>query len=64
MAEYDILKEEAEAYHDALKAAGTKSEFHAYQEMCHPFAMWNGALDKGKECNTNRIEALRAALKL
>ncbi|KAH7052157.1 alpha beta hydrolase fold-3 domain-containing protein [Macrophomina phaseolina] len=64
VAEFDILRDEAEAYHEALKAAGTRSEFHIYKGMCHPFAMWDGALDKGKECNRNRIEALRAAFKL
>jgi len=56
-----VLRSEGEAYHNTLKAAGTPSEIKMYAGVAHPFAHWDGVLDKAKEYVQGTINVLRKA---
>lgn len=58
-AEFDVLRSEAQAYHDKLEKAGTKSTIKIYKGVAHPFGHWDGELEKGKEYVRDTFNALR-----
>lgn len=60
-AEFDVLRSEGEAYHATLKEAGTPSTYKMYAGVAHPFAHWEGVLDKAKEYVKDTISVLRKA---
>jgi len=56
-----VLRSEGEAYHEKLKGAGTSSTYKMYAGVAHPFAHWEGVLDKAKEYVRDTISTLRHA---
>ena len=60
-AEFDVLRSEGEAYHEKLKKSGTLSTYKMYAGVAHPFAHWEGVLDKAKEYVEDTISMLRQA---
>jgi len=60
-AEFDVLRSEGEAYNDTLKKAGTPSEIKMYKGVAHPYAHWDGVLDKAKEYVQDTVSVLRKA---
>jgi len=61
-AEYDTLRDEGEAYGDALRAAGNEVTIHRYAGMTHVFFQLHGMLDDAKTATTETATALKAAL--
>lgn len=64
VAEIDTLTSEGIAYHEKLVQAGTPSKLKVYKGCGHPFGVWDGELEKGKEFVRDTFEALREAYKL
>jgi acetyl esterase/lipase len=60
----DTLTSEGIAYHEVLTRAGTKSALKIYEGCGHPFAHWDGELEKAKEFVQDTFDALREAYKL
>ncbi|KAI9729403.1 MAG: hypothetical protein M1834_006927 [Cirrosporium novae-zelandiae] len=60
-AEFDCLCSEAVAYNEVLNKAGTPSTVKVYKGVCHPFAHWDGELDKAKEYVDDTTNALKKA---
>jgi acetyl esterase/lipase len=60
-AEIDVLRSEAEAYHEKLTKAGTDSSIKIYKGVAHPFGKWDGELEKAKEYVLDTFEILRKA---
>ena len=60
-AEYDTLRDEGEAYGEALRAAGNDVTIRRYDGMTHVFFQMWGVLDKAKEAMTETTTALRKA---
>jgi acetyl esterase len=61
-AEYDTLRDEGEAYGEALRAAGNDVTVRRYDGMTHVFFQLWGVLDAAKEAMTETTTALRTAL--
>lgn len=61
-AEYDTLRDEGEAYGEALRAAGNDVTIRRYDGMTHVFFQLWGVLEKAKEAMTETTTALRKAL--
>jgi acetyl esterase len=61
-AEYDTLRDEGEAYGEALRSAGNDVTIRRYEGMTHVFFQLWGVLDKAKEAMTETTTALRKAL--
>lgn len=59
-AEFDVLRSEAEAYHEKLQKSGTESRIKIYKGVAHPFGHWDGELETGKEYVRDTFEALRS----
>jgi len=59
-AEFDVLRSEAEVYHEKLLKAGTKSSIKIYEGVAHPFGHWDGELERGKEYVNDTLVVLRA----
>jgi acetyl esterase/lipase len=57
----DTLTSEGIAYHEILKKAGTKSTLKVYEGCGHPFAHWDGELEKAREFVRDSLGALRSA---
>lgn len=57
----DTLTSEGIAYHNVLMKAGTPSTLKVYEGCGHPFAHWDGELDKAKEFVVDTIVALKTA---
>jgi acetyl esterase len=60
-AEFDPLRDEGEAYADALRAAGVPTTSTRYDGMIHGFFGMAGAVDKGKLAVSESAARLRAA---
>ncbi|KAI0394663.1 alpha beta hydrolase fold-3 domain-containing protein [Xylariaceae sp. FL0594] len=63
-AEIDPLVSEAEAYHEKLLAAGTKSKMKVYKGQAHTFPHWAGANPGSREFVLDCVEDLKEAFKL
>jgi acetyl esterase len=61
-AEYDVLRDEARAYAERLRADGTVVEYRHIAGMIHGFATSTGALDVGRQAVREVGASLRAAL--
>ena len=61
-AEYDLLRDEGEAYADRLASDGVPIRRRRYAGVPHGFAEWVGALDTADECIADMGSAIRAAL--
>jgi acetyl esterase/lipase len=60
-AEFDVLKDEGQAYHEMLQKAGVESQIKIYEGVAHPFGHWDGELEKAKEYVRDTIAVLRRA---
>jgi acetyl esterase/lipase len=60
----DTLTSEGIAYHEKLSKAGTPSKLKVYEGCGHPFGVWDGELEKGKEYVRDTVDVLREAYKL
>jgi len=61
-AEFDPLRDEGEAYAEALKAAGGQATAKRYDGMIHGFFQLGGVVDRNNELLNDSATALRAAL--
>jgi len=64
LAGVDTLTSEGIAYHEVLTKAGTPSTLKIYEGCGHPFAHWDGELDKAKEYVQDTFAELRKAYKV
>jgi acetyl esterase len=61
-AEFDPLRDEGEAYGEALRKAGVKVKAKRYNGVCHGFVSMAALLDLGKEAVADCCRELRAAI--
>lgn len=61
-AEVDPLRDEGEAYAEALRKAGVKVKAKRYNGVCHGFFSMAALIDKGKEAVADSCAELRAAI--
>ena len=61
-AEFDVLRDEGEAYAAALKAAGVKATLRRYEGMIHGFVHFAEPFDDAKRALTDLARALKASL--
>jgi len=62
-AEYDPLRDEAEAYADKLKQAGIKVILHRYKEVTHGFFQMGGILNIAAQAMEEVAESLKLAFR-
>ncbi len=62
-ASHDPLRDEGEAFADALKRAGTKVTCTRYEGVTHGFVSFFDLVDKGKEGIRQAADAIRAAFR-
>ncbi len=60
-AEFDPLRDEGEAYGEALRAAGNDVTIHRYDGMTHVFVQLAGMLEPGRQAIAEVATALRGA---
>ena len=60
-AEFDPLRDEGEAYAEALVAAGVAVEYSCYEGMVHPFVSMGGVIDRAAEAEDQIVAALQSA---
>jgi acetyl esterase len=60
-AEYDVLRDEGEAYGSALQAAGNDVIIHRYDGMTHVFFQFGGVLDVAQAAIAEVAAAIRSA---
>ena len=60
-AQYDPLRDEGEAYGEALRAAGNTVTVHRYETMGHVFVQLAGMIEQGREAITEVATALKLA---
>jgi acetyl esterase len=63
-AEFDVLRDEGEAYAGRLRAAGVPVKLHRYDGMIHGFVRRYPFFDQGKAAIAEIGQALREALGL
>ncbi|HJU29252.1 MAG TPA: alpha/beta hydrolase, partial [Candidatus Binataceae bacterium] len=61
-AEVDPLRDEGEAYGEALRKAGVKVKAKRYNGVCHGFFSMAALIDKGKEAIADGCAELRVAI--
>ncbi len=61
-AEFDPLRDEAEAYAEALRVAGVKVTLRRYKGVCHGFVGLASVLDAGKRAIADCCAELRTAI--
>lgn len=61
-AEFDVLRDEGEAYAERLKAAGVDVSLRRFDGMFHPFLLFAGVLDTARHAQAWAAERLRRAL--
>jgi acetyl esterase len=61
-AEFDPLRDEGEAYADALRRAGVPVTMHRYDGLIHAFMRRVAIFDAAKEAIAEMGQALRAAI--
>jgi acetyl esterase len=61
-AEVDPLRDEGEAYAEALRKAGVKVKMKRYNGVCHGFFSMAALIDKGKEAIADCCAELRTAI--
>jgi len=61
-AECDVLRDEGEAYAEAMAAAGVKTTVRRYDGMLHGFVSFAGFIDGGKRALSESAAELRRAL--
>ena len=61
-AEFDPLRDEGEAYANALQQAGVATTLHRYDGMCHMFFQLSAVADGGREVLAEAAAALRKEL--
>ena len=60
-AEYNILRDEGEAYAEKLKRAGVPTVSKRYEGMVHVFHMYPASIDSAKVAEAQVVDALNAA---
>lgn len=63
-AEYDPLRDEAEAYADKLRDAGVNVTLRRFDGQVHPFILFAGLIDDARVARSWVGERLRSALAL
>jgi len=61
-AEIDPLRDEGEAYAEALRSAGVTVNTHRFTGVCHGFIFWSGVLDKARQALAECCAELRDAV--
>lgn len=61
-AEFDVLRDEGEAYASRLEQAGVPTTCIQYDGMIHGFALMDGVLDRTRRAMTEASLALRTVL--
>ena len=61
-AEFDPLRDEGEAYAEALQRAGVATERVRYDGQVHGFMLWPARLPRGREAIEHSAQILRRAL--
>jgi acetyl esterase len=59
---YDMVRDENKHYADRLKEVGVPVEYKCFEGTIHPFFLFDGVLDTGKEAQVLLAEKLRKAL--
>jgi acetyl esterase len=62
IAEVDPLRDEGEAYAEALRRAGIKVRVKRYNGVCHGFFSMSSMIDKGRQAVADSCEELRTAI--
>jgi acetyl esterase len=61
-AEIDPLRDEGEAYAEALRRAGVNAKLKRYNGVCHGFFSMASMIDKGRQAVSDSCAELRSAI--